>query len=152
MLKFTKEHEWLKLEGDVATVGITHHAAEQLGDLVFVELPEEGATFDQDQEAATVESVKAASDEGQGKLGLALRPLQPEEKKQIGVDAGLLVAQASGPAAAAGITEGDVLLSINGVAAGDVDAVRAAVAKADKTVAVLIWRDGNKIFVPVRLG
>ena len=62
MLKFTKEHEWLKLEGDVATVGITHHAAEQLGDLVFVELPEEGATFDQDQEAATVESVKAASD------------------------------------------------------------------------------------------
>ena len=63
-----------------------------------------------------------------------------------------MVAQASGPAAAAGITEGDVLLSINGVAAGDVDAVRAAVAKADKTVAVLIWRDGNKIFVPVRLG
>ena len=62
MLKFTKEHEWLKLEGEVATVGITHHAAEQLGDLVFVELPEEGATFDQDQEAATVESVKAASD------------------------------------------------------------------------------------------
>jgi glycine cleavage system H protein len=62
MLKFTKEHEWLKLEGDVATVGITHHAAEQLGDLVFVELPEEGAAFDQDQEAATVESVKAASD------------------------------------------------------------------------------------------
>ena len=62
MLKFTAEHEWLKLEGDVATVGITAHAAEQLGDLVFVELPEEGATFDKDQEAATVESVKAASD------------------------------------------------------------------------------------------
>ncbi|QXZ09478.1 Do family serine endopeptidase [Comamonas sp. Y33R10-2] len=97
-------------------------------------------------------TAKASADEGQGKLGLALRPLQPEEKKQIGVDAGLLVAQASGPAAAAGITEGDVLLSINGVTAGDVDAVRAAVAKADKTVAVLIWRDGNKIFVPVRLG
>lgn len=62
MLKFTEEHEWLKLEGDVATVGITQHAAEQLGDLVFVELPEEGATFDKNAEAATVESVKAASD------------------------------------------------------------------------------------------
>ncbi|SIQ77270.1 glycine cleavage system H protein [Rhizobium sp. RU35A] len=62
MLKFTAEHEWLKLEGDVATVGITQHAADQLGDLVFVELPEVGATFDKNGEAATVESVKAASD------------------------------------------------------------------------------------------
>lgn len=62
MLKFTEEHEWLKLEGDVATVGITAHAAEQLGDLVFVELPEVGATFEKNGDAATVESVKAASD------------------------------------------------------------------------------------------
>ncbi|WP_454287008.1 glycine cleavage system protein GcvH [Rhizobium arsenicireducens] len=62
MLKFTAEHEWLKLEGDVATVGITSHAAEQLGDLVFVELPEVGAAFDKGADAATVESVKAASE------------------------------------------------------------------------------------------
>lgn len=62
MLKFTAEHEWLKLEGDVATVGITTHAAEQLGDLVFVELPEVGATFGKGDDAATVESVKAASE------------------------------------------------------------------------------------------
>ena len=62
MLKFTQEHEWLKIEGDVATVGITTHAAEQLGDLVFVELPDVGATFSKNGEAATVESVKAASD------------------------------------------------------------------------------------------
>jgi glycine cleavage system H protein len=62
MLKFTAEHEWLKLDGDVATVGITAHAAEQLGDLVFVELPEAGASFLKNGEAATVESVKAASD------------------------------------------------------------------------------------------
>ena len=62
MLKFTAEHEWLKFEGYVATVGITSHAAEQLGDLVFVEWPEVGATFSKDGEAATVESVKAASD------------------------------------------------------------------------------------------
>jgi glycine cleavage system H protein len=62
MLKFTEEHEWLKIEGGVATVGITTHAAEQLGDLVFVELPEVGATFEKGGDAATVESVKAASD------------------------------------------------------------------------------------------
>jgi glycine cleavage system H protein len=62
MLKFTEEHEWLKIEGDVATVGITAHAAEQLGDLVFVELPEVGASFSKGGDAATVESVKAASD------------------------------------------------------------------------------------------
>lgn len=62
MLKFTAEHEWLKLEGDVVIVGITTHAAEQLGDLVFVELPEVGATFDKGADAATVESVKAASE------------------------------------------------------------------------------------------
>lgn len=62
MLRFTAEHEWLKLDGDVATVGITTHAAEQLGDLVFVELPEVGAVLTKDGNAATVESVKAASD------------------------------------------------------------------------------------------
>jgi glycine cleavage system H protein len=62
MLKFTEDHEWLKIEGDVATVGITAHAAEQLGDLVFVELPEAGTRFEKGGEASTVESVKAASD------------------------------------------------------------------------------------------
>lgn len=62
MIKYTEDHEWLKIEGDVATVGITAHAAEQLGDLVFVDLPEAGSTFDKGGDAATVESVKAASD------------------------------------------------------------------------------------------
>ena len=62
MLKFTEEHEWLKLDGDVATVGITAHAAEQLGDIVFVELPEVGAKFAKEDSIAVVESVKAASD------------------------------------------------------------------------------------------
>jgi len=62
MLKFTEEHEWLQIDGDVATVGITVHAAEQLGDLVYVELPAVGATFARNDNAATVESVKAASD------------------------------------------------------------------------------------------
>ncbi len=62
MLKFTDDHEWLRIEGGVATVGITEHATEQLGDLVFVELPEEGAEFEQGDTAATLESVKAATD------------------------------------------------------------------------------------------
>lgn len=62
MLKFTSEHEWLKIENGVATVGITTHAAEQLGDLVFVELPSAGKSFSKGADAATVESVKAASE------------------------------------------------------------------------------------------
>lgn len=62
MLKFTKDHEWLRIDGDVATIGITAYAAEQLGDLVFVQLPDVGTTLDKGQEIAVVESVKAASD------------------------------------------------------------------------------------------
>jgi len=62
MLKYTEEHEWLDLNGDVATVGITKHAAELLGDVVFVQLPEIGAKFAKGDGAAVVESVKAASD------------------------------------------------------------------------------------------
>lgn len=62
MLKYTEEHEWLRLDGDEVVVGITEHAAEQLGDLVFVELPEEGITVAKGDEVVTIESVKAASD------------------------------------------------------------------------------------------
>lgn len=59
---FTDEHEWIDVEGEIATVGITDYAQEQLGDIVFVELPVEGATFEKGDDAAVVESVKAASD------------------------------------------------------------------------------------------
>lgn len=62
MLKFTEEHEWLRQDGEEVTVGITEHAAEQLGDLVFIELPEEGASVIKGDEVVTIESVKAASD------------------------------------------------------------------------------------------
>jgi glycine cleavage system H protein len=62
LLRYTEEHEWLKLEGHVATVGITGHAANLLGDVVFVQLPEVGATLIKGGGAAVVESVKAASD------------------------------------------------------------------------------------------
>lgn len=61
-VKYTKDHEWVRLDGDVATIGITNYAQEQLGDVVFVEVPEAGARFDAGAEAAVVESVKAASE------------------------------------------------------------------------------------------
>ena len=61
-LYFTKEHEWIRLDGEVATVGITNFAQAQLGDIVFIELPEPGRQVSQGGDAAVVESVKAASD------------------------------------------------------------------------------------------
>jgi glycine cleavage system H protein len=61
-LYFTKEHEWIRVEGDTAIVGISDHAQEQLGDIVFVEVPDAGRRVAKGQEAAVVESVKAASD------------------------------------------------------------------------------------------
>ena len=61
-LYFTREHEWVRVEGDTATVGISNHAQEQLGDIVFAEVPEAGRRVSKGQEAAVVESVKAASD------------------------------------------------------------------------------------------
>jgi glycine cleavage system H protein len=61
-LYFTKEHEWIRVEGDTATIGISNHAQEQLGDIVFAEVPDAGRRLSKGQEAAVVESVKAASD------------------------------------------------------------------------------------------
>ena len=60
--KYTEDHEWITVEGDIATVGITHHAQDALGDVVFVDLPEVGAAMDQKAVAGVVESVKAAAD------------------------------------------------------------------------------------------
>ena len=61
-MRFTKDHEWVQLDGDVATIGITRYAADQLGDVVFVEVPEAGRTVSRGEGFAVVESVKAASD------------------------------------------------------------------------------------------
>ncbi|MEE9209700.1 MAG: glycine cleavage system protein GcvH [Kiloniellales bacterium] len=60
--KYTEDHEWILVEGDIASVGISDHAQEQLGDVVYIDLPEKGAELAQGAEAATVESVKAASE------------------------------------------------------------------------------------------
>ncbi|MBD1139084.1 glycine cleavage system protein GcvH [Pelagibacterales bacterium SAG-MED46] len=61
-VKYSKEHEWIKVEGDVGTIGITQHATEMLGDIVFVELPDVGSSVEKDGNAGVVESTKAASD------------------------------------------------------------------------------------------
>lgn len=61
-MKYTEEHEWLLADGDLVTVGITEHASTQLGDIVFVELPDVGTEVTKDEEAVVIESVKAASD------------------------------------------------------------------------------------------
>jgi glycine cleavage system H protein len=61
-LYFTKEHEWVRVDGDVATIGISNHAQEALGDIVFAEVPEEGRAVSKGDDCAVVESVKAASD------------------------------------------------------------------------------------------
>ena len=60
--KFSKKHEWVSLEGDIATVGITKHATEMLGDIVFVEVPDAGKSIEKEGQAGVVESTKAASD------------------------------------------------------------------------------------------
>jgi serine protease Do len=95
---------------------------------------------------------KADESLGKGKLGLALRPLEPQEKREAGVEGGLLVLQAGGPAAQAGVQQGDVLMAVNGTPVTNIEQVRAVVAKSNKSVALLIQRDGSKIFVPVRVG
>ncbi|MBS0607887.1 MAG: DegQ family serine endoprotease [Comamonadaceae bacterium] len=102
-------------------------------------------------------STKVASSDqavGKGQLGLSLRPLQPDEAQAAGLEKGqgLLIENVRGPAAMAGVQSGDVLLAINGTPVKDVEQVRAAMAHAGKSVALLIERDGDKIFVPVQLG
>ena len=87
-----------------------------------------------------------------GTLGLAVRPLQRDEMRESGLDHGLLIERASGPAALAGVQAGDVLLALNGKPVTNVEQVREAMHSKPKHVALLISRDGQQIFVPVNLG
>ena len=86
------------------------------------------------------------------KLGLSLRPLDALEKRQSGIPNGLLIEDAGGAAANAGVQPGDVLLSVNGRPVNSIEQVREVVGKSDKSVALLIQRGEDKIFIPVRLG
>jgi len=105
-------------------------------------------------DAADKPGVQVAQDEAAdgGKLGLALRPLQAEEKRGSGIREGLVIEDAAGAAARAGVQAGDVLLAVNGTPVGSVEQVRALVAGADKSVALLVQRGRDRIFVPVRIG
>jgi serine protease Do len=101
------------------------------------------------------DKVAAAAPSGQadsGRIGLALRPLDAQERKESGVRSGVLVEDVGGPAEAAGVEAGDIVLAVNGTPVTTVDQVRAAVAKSQKSVALLIQRGDEKIFVPIRLG
>ena len=95
----------------------------------------------------------AGSDQdANGRLGLAVRPLSDDEERRAGVDHGLLVQRVGGAAARSGVERGDVLLAINGKPVNSVEQVRSTLESKPKSVALLVLRDGNRIFVPVSLG
>ena len=100
------------------------------------------------------ELASAAEEEGANgaRLGLALRPLTPQERAQVKVDHGLVVEDVSGPAASAGVQPGDVLLAVNGKPVNSIDEVRGVLKGKPKNIALLIERDGERIFLPVRTG
>ena len=87
-----------------------------------------------------------------GRLGVVVRPLDPDEQKQAGVRGGLMVENVTGPAADAGIQPGDVILSLNGTPVKSAEQLQQLMKKAGKHVALLVQRDEAKIFVPVDLG
>ena len=97
-------------------------------------------------------NLAANNSDGGAKLGLALRPLDPLEKRQSGIPSGLVIEDAGGPAQMAGVQPGDVLLSVNGKPVNSVAQVRDVVGKSGKSVALLIQRGDDKIFIPVRIG
>jgi serine protease Do len=128
------------------------------GERIPLEVWRQGRKVDLNAQLAAV-TEKVAKAEAQkesvaasGKLGLALRPLQEAEKRQSGIKEGLLVEDVSGAAARAGVEPGDVVLAVNGTPAKSLDQVKAAVAKSEKSVALLIQRGEDKLFVPVRIG
>lgn len=137
--------------GDLPAL-LSQHAA---GDNVRLEVWRDGkrveltARLAGSQRAEAQAEAAAAAPTG-GKLGLTLRPLQPGDS--TGGGKGLVVEAASGPAGRAGVQPGDVIVSVNGVPAASIEAVRAAVDKAGSSVALLISRDGQRLFVPVRVG
>ncbi len=93
-----------------------------------------------------------AREEDRGRLGLMVRPLSPEERRQAGVPGGVLVEEAQGPSARAGIQPGDVVLALNGTPVSSVDQLRSLASKSGKHAALLVERGRARIFVPVELG
>lgn len=125
------------------------------GSTATLQISRNGKTREIEVKLGELDSGKLASadspGEAHGRLGLAVRPLSPDESRQAG-EKGLMVEQASGPAARAGIHPGDLVLAVNGTPVRSVAQLRALVAKSGKTLALLIQRDDDKIFIPVDLG
>ena len=127
------------------------------GDKVALEVWRQGKTEQLNATLGNANDKVADSDRSEQvsarlKLGLSLRPLDAAEKSQSGIASGLLIEDAGGAAANAGVQPGDVLLSVNGHPVNSVQQVREVVGKSDKSVALLIQRGEDKIFIPVRLG
>ncbi len=101
---------------------------------------------------AVAKVADAEGSAGGGQLGLSLRPLTREERREAKVDSGLVVENVDGAAARAGIEQGDVLLAINGRPVQSIDQVKSVLASKPKSIALLVQRDGEKIFVPVKVG
>ena len=124
----------------------------------FVEQVRAFRTSIEASDSAPLADAKVASnDDGapaqlQGRLGVAVRPLTPQEKSGASVSPGLLVQEAGGPAASAGIQPGDVILAVNGRPVSNVDQLKQMVTQAGNSLALLIQRDNAQIFVPVDLG
>jgi len=110
------------------------------------------ATIGNAAETLTADNDSTGGGSSQAKLGLALRPLSPEERQQVGVPAGLLVEEAQGRAAEAGIQPGDVVLSVDGIPVQTVAQLRKLVKDHDKQIALLIQRGDSRLFFPVTLG
>jgi serine protease Do len=127
--------------GNVAHVGIWHDHKADTVDVKTVLLDEEPAR-----------TAHSESDEGGGKLGLAVRPLDPKEQQQLHTRGRLLVEDVSGPALAAGLQAGDVVLGVNGAGVSSVADLKREVARAGHSVALLIQRDEAQIYVPVDIG
>jgi serine protease Do len=126
------------------------------GTTAKLEVMRKGGTRHIDVTVGQLSSAKVASADvaGQphGRLGVVVRRLDPDEQKQAGVSGGLIVENATGPAANAGIQPGDMILSLNGTPVKSVEQLKQLLAKAGKHVALLVQRDEAKIFVPVDLG
>ena len=143
----------IDMSGDLpALVGLA-----QPGDEVDIDVWRLGAKLTlharlDDAKIPVLHQADASAAKPKGRLGLALRPLQPDEKRESGMTAGLVIEGVSGAAARAGVQQGDLLLAIDGQEVGSVAQAVAAAARADKSIALLVQREGRKIYVPVRLG
>lgn len=131
-------------------------ATKQPGESARLQVWRKGETRNIDVKVGTFAEEKLASADNQpadkGRLGVAVRPLTQEERRQAEVKGGLLVEQAGGAAARAGIRPGDIILSVNGQPIADVEQLRGIIAKAGKKAAILVERGDSRIFVPVDLG